>query len=238
MIVYLLFSSVFDEVQRILDEHKPEVVTIEHPVTVDSRVSKPVDLDDYQVTWRLGRARFVFGSLEYQVLSHGRKTVIQIDDFFVYGHPDTDEWETLEYNATIDFAIRQGLPFYFIDWSQDFPDRIFKFWQGRLRSVSIAEHTTYQNYPKEFSTDEGVTYIAQQDIVPRNRFMADAINYLLDYVSIVSHTGGNAHFSSEWGQDNDQRPPLPPPKGLELQNLVNAERKVVYDLVKGTKQES
>ena len=79
------------------------------------------------------------------------KTTIRVGDLYVYGDPNSRHGRTSEYNSGIEFALKNEVPFYFVEKGQhEFGNRIFVFEDGTVKPISLEGKTTYQNYLHEY----------------------------------------------------------------------------------------
>ncbi|MBT5021585.1 hypothetical protein HOK51_00285 [Candidatus Woesearchaeota archaeon] len=223
-------TDVFNRVQNILRNEKPSAITLEQKMSIWN----PRDSSDNP---RLKeRKSELLAEPNYEIVSQGKRTIIKINDLFVCGHLDYQQ-DMPELLAGIDFALKQDLPFYFADWSQDFPNHIFKFENGKVQAISLVGNTTYQDYPEEFMEYEGIVLIGTSNVDARNRFTSDAINVIAKSTDCLAHIGGYGHFDSTTEPTVCFMSVCRLSEGLELQHLVKAKEKIVYAVVRNTSRQ-
>ena len=208
-------DDIFDKAKIILEKEKPTVISLEQRISI----LNPGDSPDNP---RLKeRKKELLNQPNYTILSQGKKTKLKVNDLFVYGHPDSEDLPEL--SVCIDFALRNDLPFYFTEWSQDFPDYIFKFDSGKVQAIPLG--IRYLDHG-DIWIDEGEIIIWENHVNARNIFTASAINLISKPSDCLVHMGGYGHFDStlldqQYWLDED----------FELQSLIKSEEKVVYNLL-------
>lgn len=224
-------TDVYTEVNGILRKEKPTKVSLEHQV----RIWNPMESFPDNATRMEERKAELREGLEIEVISKNRRdTILKAGDIYLYGFPRTNRGSVPEWNAGLHYGIDNDIPIYFVEFNSSFPDAILEIKGGVARAISIEGRTTYQDHPDEFlEGPNGGVIITIEYVDARNRFTSDVINYLLESDDKFVHIGGTNHFRS--GHGGDGIPPLT--EGLELQNLVRSDEKVVYDAVRRTMTE-
>ncbi len=217
---------VHDEVESILSNEKPECIALEehiNPYNIGEPLSSPRCVER--------KKELSHECLDYTVSKKAGYPAIKVNDLFVYGAYSP---RIHELDAGFSFAIRNGIPFYLVDFSIDFPDTIQEFKDGKFCLISLKGKTTYQKHPDEFMKFRGKIITGVADVDARNRFTSDSINYLLENYDSLAHIGGCGHFDSSTEPDPDSWNRCVLHEGLELQYLVRADKKKVYNLVDNT----
>ncbi len=223
-------TDVCARAMSILSESCPDAITLEQKIWYNP--IKRGGIDDKK-TKQLLRKK----GLEFRVNKAKSRTIIIAGEMYVSGDPDAGlEPET---TAGIQFALTAGIPFYFLGMDQViFKNMIFEFKDKRVKAISLNGRTTYQNYKGPGASHGTDTGYSNECIPVRNLFVSDGLNYLFEQIgyTCLVHIGGRGHF--DISIKPDQSDPFASwviplhDKKFELQNLVRADRKIVYDLVR------
>jgi hypothetical protein len=212
---------------RILKRHRPDAITIEqviHNSNIGENSSNP--------RWN-ERITELSSPARYNV-SMTPDPMIEANDLVLFESPWNEDHFYSEKHAAILYAIKAHIPFYFTDFSNDWRDHIFMLQDGVMTPINIAGHTTYQEHPEEYMrTDSGLAIICMENVDARNRFMSDAINFISPGYRTIAHVSGRGHFDASMPQANSWLGiTIGSKSGTQVQDLVAAKEKVIYDLVK------
>lgn len=204
-------SDVGDYVKRTLGEHRPEAITLEG--TLEFFHESLLD-------------KFTEGTgFKYNPI--GDTPHLQVGNFIVIWWPFGRAPET---RIAVEYALEKEIPFYFVDWDSDL-EGITQWDKGKVKTIPVG--TSHYNFSKDVRIYTG-------NIPARNRFMANAINYLFETHQVIAHIGGRYHFQSGIPlseEDIKYFQVVKIEKEMELQHLVEAEQKYVYDAVNSLRVE-
>lgn len=194
-------------IKEILGRHKPDAVSLErHLCSYDQGLFDALHL----------------GTKFESYVNNNGYLYFKVSNHLVSMREDCPEL----FSAT-QYALEQNIPFYFIEleWKWGIEDKITKWADGKVETISI--HTSSHNFSKENKNPVG-------KINARNQFMGDALNYLFNIHKTIAHIGGRYHFQSNLPLPKDALEALGDERlspDMELQHLVRAKQKYVYDAV-------
>ncbi|MFA4887461.1 MAG: hypothetical protein WC595_04560 [Candidatus Nanoarchaeia archaeon] len=200
----------YDPILKILDEHKPEAVTIEHALDPNYLIGRTEEKE---------LRKSLEEGIPHELRWEERGWALRSGNLLWYGtrHDYPCKWKR-EFDGAIGYALKASIPIYFVEWSTDLPKSFLEFKNGQVKSIPTKDLTDFT----------GCSFLAWEDITFRNQFSAEAINNLLKVYESVAHVGGRGHFDSRIREGTFEVK-----QGYELQHLIKAENKVVYDLVSG-----
>ena len=206
-------TNVFTPVTEALEATNPDIVSLEHRLTI----------------WNIGafhtgeqmkalQRELLAGRLRYAVAIEGQTVRVTTGGVPIFNSESGDFSEAA---AGIAYAVRTGKPFYFTDWSNDFPYTMFRFHEGRVTPVSIAVRSPRPRVDGEPPAADGSPAVHLMDVRTRNRLTADGIAQLYDDYGSIVHLGGTYHFNGVSG------------RGHRLQDLIPAENVEARQLAGG-----
>lgn len=223
-------DDVFDFTYRMLSRFKPQAITLEARMRFTNvgesckgerdRVKKFHE-GRYNVRYETGvgdvRRSFLQG-FEPSDVSHDnvRQVKLFLDDLCVLNG------NSLEFNPALAYALESGIPFYFVDVPL-LDKSIVKFTSNGYEVISLdGQAQLTQDIPAD-------SLPFRRDDVTRNRFAADAINFLFSLGNgCVAHIGGTGHFNVQY-LITDRWAPYPRGYQNHVQDFVKAERVFIAD---------
>ena len=138
-----------------------------------------------------------------------------------------DEWcelngETLEANPVLAYTLDNNIPFYFVDVPL-LDKSIVEF---RTDGYKIIDLEDQAELTRDIPTED-IPF--RRDDVARNKFAADAINYLfVKGRDCVAHVGGTRHFNMQycWTERWD---PYPEDVGTHIHDFLKADQVFIAD---------
>ncbi|SRR3989338_7565730 len=213
-------------VNKILSDHSPSALSLEQRGLA---INFFECTDDPRIEERV--RRLMAEAQVFTAIDDGRLVTLKTMDLQLLGYQPLGSYQPYEYYGALRWALQNRVPFYFTDWSSYFRDCILEFKDGKVKPMYLGDVVRYDT--ATLLHIGGKPFIGATAVLQRNQFTAGAINFLLGRHGAVAHIGGNGHYDS---RIHSKYITHPLDEETELQALVEADEKVVYDLVLNTKK--
>jgi len=221
-------DEVFDFVYRTLSEFRPDAITLEAQISFTNvgEVTSPNDrVREDRFYKKLCKIRYEEsrGDVEQRVFGLGRvlssdirQLRLFLDDLCVLNG------SCLEFNPVLAYVLENGVPFYFTDVPLG-DKSIVEFTRERYRIIPLDEEAELtQDIPSE-------SLCFRRDDITRNKFAADAINYLFSQgKNCVAHVCGTGNFNVQYPH-TEQWDPYPEDYLAHIQDFVKSDRIFIAD---------
>lgn len=172
----------------------------------------------------------------FKILQHSGHVSIEAAGCYVYG--GEKHAAEPEYDAGIRWALSRGIPFYFVEGSEDFPSHFFAFKDGNVRGIPFeADRESKLSFLYQKKAEAQSRFNPTDSVQVLNLFAAVAVNQILNEYDRVAHIGGTASFEAGFKPEHSEWlrvvQLLGSRRDLELGNLVQADRKEGFNLNKG-----
>ena len=224
-----------ENVAPVIERYAIKALTLQKSLGLTSMVTGFYD-DSRQGDRRLSGVLPSGESVPFQVADSGDRLTIIAEETYLYGRPKDNSYP--EYDAGIRWALARSIPFYFVEATLDFPDHFVAFANGHVQAVPFEEIPTEKGPFIKRKAAEVPTHISVGNSLPAlSLITATAINRVLDRYDRVAHMGGIARFDASFvPEDHPALAGFELLRGrsdLELTNLVNADRKIRFNLARG-----
>lgn len=213
-------DNVFDFIYYTLARYAPQAITLEHPqLLIDEIFLKKKN----GVRYRRGIGKVVCNPINNLGVEEPKIIHENVKKTFLYiGKERVIDGGELELTPAIDYALDQKIPFYFIDNPLGNSKGIIEFKMNKFKVISLEKEIIH-------TKNTSVNVVDMDDMINRNKFAADAINYLFrQEFSKIAHIGGAAHFNNQYFL-SDRWPPYDSEFKNHIQDFLDANKIVIAD---------